>query len=215
MICELFPEKNPGLNGYSSLIFLNFCKNSSKCENRLFSTSVVFVVFVAFLGTMVLFFKKSNIRAFRKVYGLWGYLQPLKSYGRFKFPNTTVTHLCFKAWYEVQKWRWFFWERHPAPIFFLLAPPSVLIEIWTNPLRSSPPNMFEDPSKLYGHTTPRYRWEVVESWKNHKKSTKVRLFQVNICASKSAFLMVAQGKIDSGIEKEHFFKIILILKNFP
>ena len=99
MICELFPEKNPGLNGYASLIFLNFCKDSSKFDNRIFPKCVVFVVFVAFFGYHGVVFTKSSIRAFRKVYGLWGYIQPLKSYGRFKFPNTTVTHVCFKVWY--------------------------------------------------------------------------------------------------------------------
>ena len=42
--------------------------------------SVAFVVFVAFWGTTMLFFKKLKVRAFRKVYGLWGYFLPLKSY---------------------------------------------------------------------------------------------------------------------------------------
>ena len=47
--------------------------------------SVAFVVFVAFWGTTMLFFKKSKIRAFRKVYGLWGYSLPIKTYVRLKF----------------------------------------------------------------------------------------------------------------------------------
>ena len=47
--------------------------------------SVAFVVFVAFWGTTMLFFKKFKIRAFRKVYGLWGYSLPIKTYVRLKF----------------------------------------------------------------------------------------------------------------------------------
>ena len=61
-----------------SRIFSNF---STKCmktthfaKKATFHKSVVFVAFVAFLGTTMLFFKKYEIRAFRKVYGLWGYL---------------------------------------------------------------------------------------------------------------------------------------------
>ena len=38
------------------------------------------VVFVAFLSTMVWFFKKSNMMVFRKLHGFGGHLQPLKPY---------------------------------------------------------------------------------------------------------------------------------------
>ena len=54
-------------------------------QKRLFWQSVAFVAFVAFLGTTMLFFEKFKIRAFRKVYGLWGYSKPLKSYITLKF----------------------------------------------------------------------------------------------------------------------------------
>ena len=41
----------------------------------------------------MLFFEKFKVRAFRKVYGLWGYFQPLKSYITLKFRWGTVSHL--------------------------------------------------------------------------------------------------------------------------
>ena len=39
------------------------------------------------LGTTVLIFEKLEPRAFRKVYGLWGYFQPEKSAGDFETGN--------------------------------------------------------------------------------------------------------------------------------
>ena len=36
-------------------------------------------------GTTVSFFKKFKLSAFRKVYGLWTYFQPVRSYHHFKF----------------------------------------------------------------------------------------------------------------------------------
>ena len=53
-------------------------------QARLIS-SVAFVAFVAFWGTTMLFFKKFKLRAFRKVYGSWGYSLPLETYMRLKF----------------------------------------------------------------------------------------------------------------------------------
>ena len=41
----------------------------------------------------MLIFEKFKIWAFRKVYGLWGYLQPVKSYGALKSKMGTVTDL--------------------------------------------------------------------------------------------------------------------------
>ena len=64
-----------------------------RAQNHPCGQSVAFVAFVAFWGTTMLFFKKFKISAFRKVYGLWGYFQPLKSYITLKFRWGTVTHL--------------------------------------------------------------------------------------------------------------------------
>ena len=58
------------------------CTFPRKCT---FWKSVVFVAFVAFWGTTMLFFKKFKVRAFRKVYGLWFNFQPLKSYITLNF----------------------------------------------------------------------------------------------------------------------------------
>ena len=94
---KLFSEKNVNICSSS---FRRTPKNrvfAPRAQNHPCGQSVAFVVFVAFWGTTMLFFKKFKIRVFRKVYGLWGYLQPLRNYGRFKFPNTTVTPLCFKV----------------------------------------------------------------------------------------------------------------------
>ena len=66
---------------------------ATKHQNPNISQSVAFVVFVAFLGTTMLIFEKFKIWAFRKVYGLWGYLQPVKSYGALKSKMGTVTDL--------------------------------------------------------------------------------------------------------------------------
>ena len=82
---KLFP-KNFAENNSAPLIFA-----TSLCEKVRFwlfcgiRQSVAFVVFVAFWGTTMLFFKKFKIRAFRKVYGLWGYSLPIKTYVRLKF----------------------------------------------------------------------------------------------------------------------------------
>ena len=82
---KLFP-KNLFANNSAPLIFA-----TSLCEKARFWLyvgiwqSVAFVVFVAFWGTTMLFFKKFKIRAFRKVYGLWGYSLPIKTYVRLKF----------------------------------------------------------------------------------------------------------------------------------
>ena len=67
---KVFP-KNFAVNNSAPLIFA-----TSLCEKARFwlyvgmRQSVAFVVFVAFWGTTMLFFKKFKIRAFRKVYGL-------------------------------------------------------------------------------------------------------------------------------------------------
>ena len=82
---KVFP-KNFVPDNSAPLIFA-----TSLCENAQFWLyvgiwqSVAFVVFVAFWGTTMLFFKKFKIRAFRKVYGLWGYSLPLETYMRLKF----------------------------------------------------------------------------------------------------------------------------------
>ena len=79
-------QKNLFANNSAPLIFA-----TSLCEKARFwlyvgiRQSVAFVVFVAFWGTTMLFFKKFKIRAFRKVYGLWGYSLPIKTYVRLKF----------------------------------------------------------------------------------------------------------------------------------
>ena len=90
---KLFPNKKKAICSYS------FGRNpkirvfGSGAQNRLFWSSVAFVAFVAFLGTTMLFFEKFKVRAFRKVYGLWGYFQPLKNYIILKFRWGTVSHL--------------------------------------------------------------------------------------------------------------------------
>ena len=61
------------------------CEKARFWPNVGIRQSVAFVVFVAFWGTTMLFFKKLKIRAFRKVYGLWGYSLPIKTYVRLKF----------------------------------------------------------------------------------------------------------------------------------
>ena len=82
---KVFP-KNFDADNSAPLIFA-----TSLCEKARFWLyvgiwqSVAFVVFVAFWGTTMLFFKKFKIRAFRKVYGLWGYSLPIKTYVRLKF----------------------------------------------------------------------------------------------------------------------------------
>ena len=91
-----------------SRIFSNF---STKCmktthfaKKATFHKSVVFVAFVAFWGTTMLFFKKYEVRDFRKVYGLWGYLQPLKRYSRLKFHGWPFSYLWTIPSYIYTKW---------------------------------------------------------------------------------------------------------------
>ena len=106
---KLFP-KNFGSVCSSS--FRRTPKNrvfAPRAQNHTCGQSVAFVVFVAFWGTTMLFFKKFKISAFRKVYGLWGYFQPLKSYITLKFRWGTVTHLwtrvsCMKISNSAQKY---------------------------------------------------------------------------------------------------------------
>ena len=77
---------NFAANNSALLIFaVSFCKNSQFWLFGDIRQSVAFVVFVAFWGTTMLFFKKFKIRAFRKVYGLWCYSLPIKTYVRLKF----------------------------------------------------------------------------------------------------------------------------------
>ena len=74
------------VNNSVPLIFATpFCENARFWLYVGIGQSVAFVVFVAFWGTTMLFFKKFKIRAFRKVYGLWGYSLPIKTYVRLKF----------------------------------------------------------------------------------------------------------------------------------
>ena len=90
---KLFPPKNVVICSYSFRRNPKIRVFGPGAQNRLFWQSVAFVAFVAFLGTTMLFFEKFKVRAFRKVYGLWGYFQPLKSYMTLKFRWGTVTHL--------------------------------------------------------------------------------------------------------------------------
>ena len=82
---KVFP-KNFSADNSAPLIFA-----TSLCEKARFwlkvgmRQSVAFVVFVAFWGTTMLYFKKFKIMAFRKVYVSWGYFLPVESYLRLKF----------------------------------------------------------------------------------------------------------------------------------
>ena len=81
---KLFP-KNFAADNSAPLIFAtSLCKKARFWLYVGIWQSVAFVVFVAFWGTTMLFFKKFKIRAFRKVYGLWGYSLPIKTYVRLK-----------------------------------------------------------------------------------------------------------------------------------
>ena len=74
------------VNNSAPLIFaMSFCEKTQFWLFGGIAQSVAFVVFVAFWGTTMLSFKKLKVRAFRKVYGLWGYSRPLKSYITLKF----------------------------------------------------------------------------------------------------------------------------------
>ena len=90
---KLFSEKNGNICSSS---FRRTPKNrvfAPRAQNHPCGQSVAFVVCVAFWGTTMLFCKEFKISAFRKVYGLWGYFQPLKSYITLKFQWGTVSHL--------------------------------------------------------------------------------------------------------------------------
>ena len=82
---KFFPKKKVKICSYSFWRNPKIRVFGPGAQNRLFLQSVAFVAFVAFLGTTMLFFEKFKVRAFRKVYGLWGYFQPLKSYITLKF----------------------------------------------------------------------------------------------------------------------------------
>ena len=67
---KVFP-KNFAVNNSAPLIFAtSLCKKARIWLYVGMRQSVAFVVFVAFLGTTMLFFENVKIRAFRKVYGL-------------------------------------------------------------------------------------------------------------------------------------------------
>ena len=90
---KLFPKKKEHVNSGLLPTCLKKRDFAPKPQKRNISQSVAFVVFVAFLGTTMLIFEKFKIWAFGKVYGLWGYLQPVKSYGALKSKMGTVTDL--------------------------------------------------------------------------------------------------------------------------
>ena len=96
-------------------IFAPWAQNHSRGQ------SVAFVAFVAFWGTTMLFFKKFKISAFRKVYGLWGYFQPLKGYITLKFRWGTVSHLWMGVSHDRKIHRWTRLDalKFKAPYIFL------------------------------------------------------------------------------------------------
>ena len=94
-ICELFPKKNPPLNGYSFLIYPHFCENWPDPKKTTFSHFLQNTVLDPKRHKILKIFEKFRFWAFRKVYGLWGYFRPKKSYSHLKFQHTTVSHLCF------------------------------------------------------------------------------------------------------------------------
>ena len=89
----LFPEKMEEDNSGLLLTYPKKRDFVSKSQKSNITQSVAFVVFVAFLGTTMLIFEKFKTLAFRKVYGLWVYLKPVKSYGALKSKMGTVTDL--------------------------------------------------------------------------------------------------------------------------
>ena len=95
-ICELFPKKNPTLNGYSFLIYPHFCENWPDPKKTTFSHFLQNTVLDPKRHKILKIFEKFRFWAFRKVYGLWGYFRPKKSYSHLKFQHTTVSHLCFE-----------------------------------------------------------------------------------------------------------------------
>lgn len=90
-----FSKKNPTLNGYSFLIYPHFCENWPDPKKTTFSHFLQNTVLDPKRHKILKIFEKFRFWAFRKVYGLWGYFRPKKSYSHLKFQHTTVTHLCF------------------------------------------------------------------------------------------------------------------------
>ena len=95
-----FSKKNPTLNGYSLLIYPHFCENWPDPKKTTFSHFLQNTVLDPKRHKILKIFEKFRFWAFRKVYGLWGYFRPKKSYSHLKFQHTTVTHLCFGFTYE-------------------------------------------------------------------------------------------------------------------
>ena len=85
LVLKLFPKNFDADNSALLIFATSFCEKARFWLYVGIRQSVAFVVFVAFWGTTMLFFKKLKVRAFRKVYGLWGYSLPLETYGRLKF----------------------------------------------------------------------------------------------------------------------------------
>ena len=90
-----FSKKNPPLNGYSFLIYPHFCENWPDPKKTTFSHFLQNTVLDPKRHKILKIFEKFRFWAFRKVYGLWGYFRPKKSYSHLKFQHTTVSHLCF------------------------------------------------------------------------------------------------------------------------
>ena len=90
-----FSKKNPTLNGYSFLIYPHFCENWPDPKKTTFSHFLQNTVLDPKRHKILKIFEKFRFWAFRKVYGLWGYFRPKKSYSHLKFQHTTVSHLCF------------------------------------------------------------------------------------------------------------------------
>ena len=95
-----FSKKNPSLNGYSFLIYPHFCENWPDPKKTTFSHFLQNTVLDPKRHKILKIFEKFRFWAFRKVYGLWGYFRPKKSYSYLKFQHTTVTHLCFGFTYD-------------------------------------------------------------------------------------------------------------------
>ena len=85
LVLKLFPKNFVADNSALLIFATSFCEKTQFWLFGGIRQSVAFVAFVAFWGTTMLFFKKLKVRAFRKIYGLWGYFLPLETYGRLKF----------------------------------------------------------------------------------------------------------------------------------
>ena len=72
LVLKLFPKNFDVDNSAPSIFATSLCEKARFWLNVGIWQSVAFVVFVAFWGTTMLFFKKFKIGAFRKVYGSWG-----------------------------------------------------------------------------------------------------------------------------------------------